>query len=211
MKQVIVDVETGGLDPERCAITSIAAVAFEVVGGELREVNTFSMLLAPAQDLYVCRKALDMQGESLATVAFTDRSDEADGLRGLIGFLEGALGTAAYGGWRGRIWAHNAPFDASFLHQLEDRNTPRGSPNLELFPARCDWSCTKALTLMLAGMGRLPNLRGSSLDAVARYFGVNDEARTKYAGHSAIVDAKITLLVLERLMRAAGWLDGPNR
>lgn len=185
---VQIDTETGGLSPTNCGLTEIAAIRF-VIGPDwtLHRGEVFNCLVKPQVNKQYQQRALDIQGRTLQEIE--DRGVPLqEAVTGLHDFLKKSLGENP-AAWGSRLWAHNAPFDAGFIRQAF---IDCGLTNV--FPERCDWSDTKALASALKGLGvALPD--SLSLKYLAEHFGVTTEGH-----HGALVDCKISIEVLTRLL-----------
>lgn len=110
------DVETGGLSPERHALTQIGAVAC-MIGepGRARVQEQIALPVRPAPHLLVEEEALAVQGHTRASLAAREGVlPEREAAHRFALWLEG-LGEP----WRDAPFiAHNAPFDRDFLRAL---------------------------------------------------------------------------------------------
>lgn len=203
-RQVILDLETGGLDPERNAITEIGAVAFMEENGRLIEVDAYHRFVIPGINLTVSARAARVQGMTVSQI-YDRRGAEAecDALRDLIVFIAKHVPNPNAPEFTGTIWAQYAHFDNGFLHNMLKRNQS-GTP--VIFTERNSMACTRELAKMLRGRGLL-NCFSTSLDGLLEHFGLMAEKESRANGHSALGDARLTLLVLERLLKVAGWLE----
>lgn len=207
MNGIIIDTETGSLDPRTGALTEIAAVAFYTEGGRLVEMAHMHNFIIPAPELIVSEQAVRVQGRTIEQVR-----NPAGGITETDAYLKIAHFVPYWMSWNsrsvnprtfvGKIWAHNAPFDSGFLHELE----MRVNHGVTYFPEpyKAGWSDTKALSIALIGAGKLAPTGGASLDKLADAFHIANTERQN--GHSALIDARLALAVLERLFVAAGWL-----
>lgn len=100
---VVFDLETTGLEPERCEIIEIGAV--KIVNGEI--VQTFSTLIRPSQD--IPEEITNITGISNDMVVFAPALEEV-----LPDFYKFTRGTV--------LVAHNASFDTSFLRYHANKN-----------------------------------------------------------------------------------------
>ena len=204
MKGIVIDLETGGKEPEICAITEIGAVSFHLQGKQLVETGHLSLQVIPHEELFVSRKAEQVQNgvfdhfyqERDTTGQF--RYSENAALIYLMDGMRAHLGSDP-STWKGKIWAHNAHFDLMFLHHLEKRLC--GNLGYKAaFPERITGSCTKMLTQSLMGLGKL-DIRGSSLDTLCDHFNIPRDTTKR---HGALYDARLTLEVMNHLLPLAG-------
>lgn len=182
-KVLIIDTETGGLDPAACSVLSIAAVVWDD-GRLLDEAELFVRephILADAESLKI--NAIDpawLENHGLPPVAVVSS------LRSLI--------TKHFGGGLPRrvtIAGHNVSFDIGFLKRLyrmagEDYGADFSHRSL-------DTSSMVAL-LMLAGL--VPLAAASSNNAF-EYFGIDVPSGKR---HTALADARATAELLSRLV-----------
>ena len=188
---VMIDLETGGLNPAENGITEIAAVAFVLEGGRAREVAAYHTLVQPSNWYSYTPRALAMQGQSLETLE-RDGQTACVAMNGLREFLDKFVG--GFYTRQGLIWGHNAPFDHGFLRAL---SIGLGFPYE--FPARCDCGCTKSLFLALRGLG-VHDSTLSSLGDVCKEFGVTFGGEQ----HTALADARAAIGCLASMTKAAG-------
>ena len=175
---VMIDLETGGLNPQENGVTEIAAVAFCLEAGKAREIETYSTLVKPFRTHSYTSYALSLQGQTLETLE-RDGANPLTAYQGLAAFLERHVGKP--GGERaGLIWAHNAPFDHSFLCAFSRDVSYRDD-----FSERCDWSCTKSLFYALRALG-FHDGKWSNLKELCRLFCVTPNG----AEHTALRDAR---------------------
>lgn len=142
--------------------------AVRVVGDEIRE--TFSTLINPRRP--IPRQITALTGIDDAMVATAPGFEEV--VPQLAGILEGRV-----------FVAHNAPFDWRFLSAETERATGRVPAGRQL--------CTVRLARKL-----LPQLPSRSLDALAHYFGLENDARHRAKG-DAVATARLLLRLLDML------------
>ena len=184
IRAVYVDLETGGLNPDKDAVTEIGAVAFDMDDmGAFSLIDTFHAYVIPDPRMSLSLKALNIQGVD-SWQAFTERQEEAvtekDALTAFMDFLTDNLGSGVEDGWHPRIWAHNAEFDYAFLRNLASRVPGTAG----IFPYRPEWNCTKYLYRVAVWSKRLPDQGSTSLDALCKQFSVE-----RPAAHDAKADA----------------------
>lgn len=161
MRQVVLDTETTGLEPEAGhRIIEIGAV--EIVGRRLTGRH-FHQYLKP--DRAIDEGAQAVHGLNAEFLA--DKPRFADIAEALQAFLSGA-----------EVIIHNAPFDVGFL-DAEWRRLSQGPENTAAF---CE--ITDSLTLAR----RLHPGQKNSLDALCRRYDVDNTERTL---HGALLDAEL--------------------
>lgn len=208
---VIIDTETGGLDPRRDALLQVGAVAFgiettdthaEGLSSRLVEVDSFTVEICPDVNLSVCARALAVSHTPITEVWNPAKETEP---RAYEQFVDWLAKQFPEGDFAGKLWAHNARFDAGFLTALFERTEIDACvafPEWRLRRAE-NWNCTRSLASALIGTGRLPRV-SRSLTGLAEHFGI--ETARDQMGHDALGGARLTLEVMNHLFRAAGWL-----
>jgi len=161
MRQIVLDTETTGLEPER-GHRIIEIGALELVDRRLsgREFHTY---LNPERDIE--DGALEVHG--LTSEFLSDKPRFADIARDLLAFVEGS-----------ELIIHNAPFDLGFLDyefRLLDRDGPAFSDSVSVLD-----------TLELAR--ELHPGQRNNLDALCKRYDVDNSNRTL---HGALLDAGI--------------------
>jgi len=162
MRQVVLDTETTGLEPDLGhRVIEIGAV--ELVDRRLTG-RRFHRYLNPDRDIDA--GAIDVHGITLEFLA--DKPRFADIASEFMSFIEGA-----------ELIIHNAPFDVSFLDaELSRVDEEPGRRVLDV--------CTVTDTLAFARR-KHPGQK-NSLDALCRRYGVDDSGREL---HGALLDAEI--------------------
>ena len=161
MRQIILDTETTGLDPEQGhRIIEIGCV--ELINRRPSGKN-FHQYLQP--DREIDEGALEVHG--ITQVFLKDKPRFADIVQDLLEYLHGA-----------EVIIHNAPFDVGFI----DRELARLDP----VPGRMEDLCTVTDTLALAR--NLHPGQSNSLDSLCRRYSIDNSQRTQ---HGALLDAEI--------------------
>lgn len=190
-KLLVIDTETGGLDPSRYSILSLGAVVWE--GGALGE--TFEVFVAEP-DPAVEPEAMGVNGIDLAWLKEHGAAPrEAVGLFQL--FVERNFGGEGRGG-KIQLAGHNVSFDVGFLKRLYRL---AGSGYDEVFSHRLLDTASVINFLIVAG--RLPPGR-TGLGPALKHFGIEVEAGRR---HTALGDALATARLLNKtveLVRGAG-------
>lgn len=188
IEAVFFDCETGGFSPQKNGLTEVAAVHFTIgPNGELKRNSVYNRLIKPVQGKEYHPQALNVQNRTYYELS-EQGEDYKEVIEGLHEYFVSVLGDN-FEDWAGRIWAHNAPFDHGFVLQAYKEVMV-----VQPIPDRCNWSCTKSLATIMRGLGfNLPT--ASTNKALAEFFGV-----TTTGQHGALVDTKISIEVLSRLL-----------
>lgn len=203
-----IDTETGGLDPELHALTSICVAEFTLFPDAEPEMGTINLRIIPADGWHVTPRALEVQGLTHAEIYHdTTRITESAAVEKLARWLVGGEGL-----WEPLpIWAHNAGFDRGFVSALANRrDLPKGHLVRQLAGRDSRWSCTRYLAEYLIQKGKLemprkPDGTGSvSLDPLMERLGISGR---QGEGHDAHEDVRLGVEVLDRLLRLDGWWD----
>lgn len=204
MNIIALDFETGGLSPDRHAITQLALVACRVSGGKATiptldrsEVGRFVRVwsVRPAPSLMIEEEALRIQGHNRGTLlARPNQVPEAVLITQVQEFLAG-LGE----GWEcAPFIAHNAKFDHSFLEALCRRTRKPLPPRSAL--------CTVDRQRELVRRKAVAKAENNKLGTLAKLLGLKqDEA------HDACQDAKLCASLFawqEHLLAGSGNLLG---
>lgn len=161
MRQIVLDTETTGLEPEQGhRIIEIGCI--EIVNRRLTG-NHYHQYLQPERDV----EAGAMEVHGITDEFLRDKPRFCDVVDEFLAFVQGA-----------ELVIHNAPFDLGFLrHELERIGRPW---------AEIEDSCTVVDTLALAR--NLHPGQKNSLDALCRRYGIDNSQRTL---HGALLDAEI--------------------
>lgn len=161
MRQIVLDTETTGLEPEQGhRVIEIGCV--ELVGRRLTR-NRFHQYLQP--DRPIDEGAIEVHG--ITNEFLSDKPRFRDIAAEFIAFLEGA-----------ELIIHNAAFDLGFLNQ-ELGLWREGGPNIEAI-------CSVTDTLAMAK--RLHPGQRNSLDALCKRYGIDNTHREL---HGALLDAEL--------------------
>ena len=163
---VVVDLETTGLAPDRCAILEIGAVHVSA----LRPVGRFHSLIRQPQA--ISRAIADLTGIDDAMLA--DAPAAGPALRGFRSWLE-RTGPAPF-------VAHNARFDAGFVAASLAR--------LGLPPLCVPVFCTQKLARRI-----VPEVGRSNLDSLCAHFGIGNAARHRALGDARATAALLVELI----------------
>lgn len=161
MRQIVLDTETTGLEPEQGhRIIEIGCV--EIVNRRLTG-NHYHQYLQPDRDIDA--GAVEVHGITVEFLA--DKPRFADVIHDFLTFVSGA-----------ELIIHNAPFDVGFInHELR---------RLDAGHASIDTVCGVVDTLQMAR--RLHPGQKNSLDALCKRYGIDNSQRTL---HGALLDAEI--------------------
>lgn len=186
-KLLVVDTETGGLDPEAHSILSVAALVF--ADGQV--VDEYYALVNEGEVVITEKAALAVSGLTVERV----RSEGVSPLQA----VNSINAMIAKHGMRGRVTiaAHNAPFDVAFLRRLWRL---AGKDFDARFSYRALCTVTGALLLDFANRISLPG-GSASLDNLVKYFGVKLD---REGGHNALNDAHAAAEVLKHELRLMG-------
>lgn len=188
MNIIVIDVETGGLDPQTDALLAIGAVCLNVDGAA---EGTFHSLVAPAPGLFVNPSALAINGLKPSP----SWPPEAEALRAFDNFCQR---------WAPAMFAGcNIPFDSAFLAAAARRchlPEPVGRHVLDIKSLALALHVNGALSLPIKR--RLPSV---SLDSIL--MALNLPVRHGQY-HDALTDARLTANALWQLLAC---LPGPER
>ena len=184
-KLIVVDTETGGLDPARHSILSVAAVVWDsaelgdacefFVAESVVEVAPTAILRNNIDVSWVCRNGIS----------------PAAAVEKLNSFLEFHF-PGLKDGQRVALAGHNVAFDVGFLKRLYRL---AGADYEKVFSHRVLDTASVARFLMLAG--RLA-VSGVGLDELLTHFGLTADLDER---HSALGDAKVTAQLLQELVK----------
>lgn len=191
MRRVLVlDTETGGLDPATCALTEIGAVVAEYDdkwdGPTI--LDKFDVLIVPPDDLHFTPKALKTQGRSMGLLS-RDGIPEADAIRQFSAFVK-----RNFSGWAGDIDTamHNSSFDFGFFLAAFRRH------GIEWPPFSAQHLCTMHWFRLLRFKGHHQVKKAKLHDHVCPHYGIDiDPAKS----HEAWYDCELTAIALGHMMR----------
>jgi ribonuclease T len=184
---VVVDVETGGFDPQRDALLEIAAVILRMTqGGHLEAAQTLSCHVQPFPGANLDPKALEFNG-IIPDHPFRNAQSEREALNLILSPVRSAL--KASGCHRAILVGHNAAFDLSFINAAVARSQFKRNP---FHP----FSTLDTVTLAALAYGHTVLARATQLAGIPWD---HDEA------HSAIYDAEKTAALFCRVMNR--WQD----
>ncbi|AFZ67384.1 3'-5' exonuclease [Deinococcus peraridilitoris] len=175
---VFVDVETGGLDPERHSLLTVGLVTLDTRTGELSRPTLLKVRDTPyrveAEALEINR--IDLQSHHGQAA---EREHAAHELHAYLQYRRKK---------RVMVGGHNVSFDLRFLRALLP------SWNEVVLGGVID---TKVIAHFLMHTGALPRLQSSRLEDLAAHFDV------RYEAHDALEDARATALVYARMLKLA--------
>lgn len=187
---IVVDVETGGLDPARCALLEVGLVAVH----EGRAVMDYGFRVAAAPMLAVDPEAAVVNGYDPARWGGTTEAHAAAVVHDFCQATQRRLGRQQLT-WIGA----NTPFDRAFLDALMRRTR---HPPLAYFTHRDVDVSRIAVVGMLAG-----KLRGVGVDSLRKsLLGRADRPLP----HTALGDCRETLDILRALLARLRWADPPE-
>ena len=175
---MFIDIETGGLDPQRDAICS---VGYYIQNRKTKAVERkYSALVQPYEYLGMKRnysdKAMEVNGLSV--------SELIQGGKGLYDVLYEFIKDSAT---VSRIWAHNVNFDRSFLMTAIDRSQRGLKPHGEMVGKRFT-GCSRKLLREFN-----PDLASYSLENACEQYELD------YGAHEALGDAKSCMLLVNKI------------
>ena len=184
MHIVVVDTETGGLDPARHSLLSVGVVLLEDGGiADSRE------WLVREPDEHLC-----VQAEALAVnrIDLVQHLEQAQPPAAIAAELAAFI-PRAYRSRKGRalLAGHNVGFDYGFLTRLARLAGDPGLLDRTFHHRTLD---TASIMHFLELRGELP-VNPGSLSRACRYFGIEHNG-----AHTALGDATATALLLERLL-----------
>ncbi|NCX93928.1 MAG: ribonuclease T [Gammaproteobacteria bacterium] len=123
---IVVDVETGGLDPEKNALLEVAAISL-TLNDELQLCieDRLVLKIKPDPQCAIVPEALKINKIDLSKHNET-AIDEPDALREFFGFARKAI--KKHDCLRGILVGHNATFDLSFIHAAAERHQLKRNP-----------------------------------------------------------------------------------
>jgi ribonuclease T len=184
---IVVDVETGGFDPQRDALLEIAAVILRMTNGErLEAATTLSCHVQPFPGANLDPKALELNG-IIPDHPFRAAQPEREALRLILGPVRRAV--KASGCHRAILVGHNAAFDLSFVNAAVARTGFKRNP---FHP----FSTLDTVTLAAMAYGHTVLARASQLAGIPW---------NSQEAHSAIYDAGKTADLFCRVINR--WQD----
>lgn len=185
-KILIVDTETGGLDPLTSSILSVGAVIWN--NGVLEDTY-YSLIAEP--EIVADPKALAVNGLSLDQIKAEGKTTTTVAMD-LMNFCE------KYGlPYRCSLGGHNVRFDEGFLKRL-------------FRLAGLPWKFSHLLVdtqqagILLQLAGKLP-IKSTKLDDMTAFYKINVREGGKSGKHNALEDASATGLLLTRVLKELGW------
>jgi len=191
-KLLVIDTETGGVDPDRHSILSLAAVVWEDgrVTGELE-------VLVAETDITVTPKALEINGIDLVAHSRAAVAPQA-ALAGLMAFVDDQFADDIAAGRQVVLAGHNVGFDVGFLRRLCRLAG-------EAFPAVFSHRVldTASVLRFLALAGHVPAAAVGSSEAFA-HMGIRVPVKLR---HTALGDARATAELIGQLL---GLVPAPS-
>lgn len=187
---LVIDLETGGLDPRTCGITDIAAAVFEYsedwkVVNVVGKFQTFVKPVLPR--LTYSDEALKVQGKSLQFLVDNGIPEQV-ALANLASFIQrNFTGIPAK---EIDFWGHNSSFDLQFLIEAYKGRHGLYTP--------FNWYCLDTMALFrILRIAGYHSERQSKLDNVAKVYGFEIPAEDR---HTALGDVMGTILALKAMM-----------
>lgn len=185
-KVLILDCETGGLDPSKHGLTQLSAGVFEYADNWklMGMAESVDCTCRPVPELEYQPEALEMQHRTMADLEAGIPVAEAVGsIRSLVRRHFGDAKRCA-------PVAQNAAFDKAFLDASVARH------GLE-HPTNHCWRCTMQLFRWMQDLGLHDSYR-ANLDSMLACFGI---VVPESARHTSMGDVKATAMVLGRMMQ----------
>lgn len=196
---IVIDLETGGINPDRHALLGIGAV--ELVPGHAGAWSigrTFEAFLSPADGLEIEHAAMKVNGWPSADWQQGEWVPEAVGATWFGGWLHLVGVNAPVAGWE--MGGFCCEFDQGFLRAFHAR-TNQGFP----LPRRGGYDLRQAVKLeMLAASASGRNVPSSvPADVAAEWLGIEPEARPHLPLQGALWAARGLALVLSHYAEGA--------
>lgn len=186
MNLLVIDTETGGLDPTVHSVLSLGAVVYPYAPGALE----FSELIKE-QPFVVDGSALHVNKIDLAMHSRVAASPVAV-WAAFLGFVRQQTGLfRVYG--KVVLAGHNVPFDIGFLRRLH-RLANDSTPFEEYFSHRFIDTMAIGLFMQLCGSP----IKKLGLADLLTFFGLKNDA-----AHTALGDARATAMLLEKMRETA--------
>ncbi len=170
---VVVDVETGGFNPQTDALLEIAAVIPSLNNGKLKPENTFSTHVEAFEGANIDPKSLEVNGINPYSPLRIARS-EHDALNYIFTPIRQAV--KAHGCTRAILVGHNAFFDLSFVNAAVERTGIKRNP----FHPFSNFD-----TVTLSGLAYGQTVLAKAVQAAGLSWDANE-------AHSALYDAERT-------------------
>jgi DNA polymerase III subunit epsilon len=186
---LLIDTETGGLDPNVHSILSVAALVLNYDG---QVIDEYYSLVNEAEEGFITATE-----EALTINGLTRKKCWDEGLTPAAIVRELLAVLKSHDMEEGiTLVGHNVGFDRGFLKRLFDK-AHAADVFGDVFSHRMICTQSGAGLLDQAGVIRLTS---TSLDGVCKFFGITLDRSN---GHHAMTDAKATAEVFRRLMLAA--------
>lgn len=181
---LVIDTETGGLDSNEHSILSLAAVIWNSGSIEAK----FQVVIREPQ-MSTTLEALRINGFTMEVLE-TEGVSPATAVMALENFL-------LINDFRTRatLAGHNVGFDIGFLKRLYRLGGRSPKEYEKLYSHRA--LCTQTLALALQTADRC-NFKGTGLDSLCKFFGIEIRAGGSYGRHDALEDATATALLLTK-------------
>jgi len=186
MKLLVIDTETGGLEPAKHSLLSIGAV----VWSDGRVMDGIEVIVREPE-LTIDPEAMAVNKFDLARLDAAGRTP-SQGVAEFDAFLERNFGPRA-GRKKISVAGHNVSFDIDFFSRLYRL---AGADFRGLFSHRVLDTASVLAFLILAG--RLPPTCATSSEAF-EHFGIKFEPKER---HTALADARATAMLLDALLKS---------
>lgn len=180
---VVIDTETGGLDPNEHSILSLGAVVWRDGG-----IDDEILINIREDEVVATDAALRINGIDLRAHEGDDPMQAVERIKAFL--LKNNIFKQAH------MAGHNvASFDYGFMKRLYRLG---GADINKTFHYRMLDTMTMALAL--DQVGRLPGLRGYGLDGLCQRFGIQIRKAGPGVPHNALEDARATAKLMSRLL-----------
>lgn len=205
MRVAIIDTETGGLNPETCGLTQIAAIDGVLHASEGKVVfstaHVFHEVLRPFEGYGYEKSALEYQGLTMNDLL--QGSNVCGALTLLSNFMNPIVACGP-----GRVWAQEDTFDHGFIREALRYESTIGNNDPQVrtwIKPRSDWNCSKRLARLCISLGIL-NCDSDSLDPVCRHLGIE---RPTFSNKKPVQDCWMTGQVIASLLTRLGMAGHP--
>lgn len=186
-KILVIDCETGGLNPSKHSLLTLAGVFLDVENGKISD----------SFDLLIREPSLSVELEAMQVNKLDLNHIISHGKTPTEAVAE-IIESVRYIEWPILLGGHNVGFDISFLKRLFDlAGKPVGYFG-DIFSHRS--IDTASIVQLLKLNGTLPVDTLANLDSLLKLVNISDENLKQNVRHTAIGDARLTALALGKLL-----------